>query len=75
MWVWSVFGHDPFQAASARPPASGSDVVAGGRGIGTVVSAAAGACLAVLPLEREPGPLQAEGIALHDRPLLGGLAR
>ena len=56
-------------------PASGSDVVAGGRGIGTVVSAAAGACLAVLPLEREPGPLQAEGIALHDRPLLGGLAR
>ena len=56
-------------------PASGSDVVAGGRGIGTVVSAAAGACLAVLPLEREPGPLQADGIALHHRPLLGGLAR
>ena len=56
-------------------PASGSDVVAGGRGIGTVVSAAAGACLAVLPLEHEPGPLQADGIALHHRPLLGGLAR
>ena len=56
-------------------PAAGSDVVAGGRGIGTVVSAAAGACLAVLPLEREPGPLQADGIALHHRPLLGGLAR
>ena len=56
-------------------PASGSDVVAGGRGIGTVVSATAGTCLAVLPLEREPGPLQADGIALHHRPLLGGLAR
>ena len=57
-------------------PASGSDVVlADGRGIGTVVSTAAGACLAVLPLEREPGPLQADGITLHDRPLLGELAR
>lgn len=57
------------------PPAAGSDVGDGERNLGMVVAAAGDACLAVLPLDREPAPLQAGGIVLRERPLLGGLAR
>ena len=57
------------------PPAAGSEVGDGERNLGTVVAAAGDACLAVLPLDREPAPLQAGGIVLRERPLLDGLAR
>ena len=57
------------------PPAAGCEVGDGERNLGTVVAAAGDACLAVLPLDREPAPLQAGGIVLRERPLLGGLAR
>ncbi|MEO6263818.1 MAG: folate-binding protein [Luteimonas sp.] len=59
--------------------AVGSEVRAGEYALGTVVSSAPGVeghpALAVLPLERDDAPLSADGIALCERPLLGGLAR
>jgi folate-binding protein YgfZ len=57
----------------------GSEVHAGGRALGTVVSAAVGSdgpcLLAVLPLEREAAVLHVGGIALRERPLSAGLER
>ena len=55
--------------------AVGSDVLAGGAAIGTVVSAAGSRALAVLPLERDATPLSVDGMAVDERPLLGGLER
>ncbi|MEO6138376.1 MAG: folate-binding protein [Luteimonas sp.] len=59
--------------------ASGGEVQDGERAIGTVVSAASDSgthrALAVLPLERDAAVLNVAGIALEERPLLGGLAR
>ncbi len=60
-------GDTPFEA--------GSEVRAGDRAIGTVVSAAGTLALAVMPLEREPGDLQVAGAPVRERPLLDGLAR
>lgn len=62
-----------FQADATVPV--GADVNDAGRVLGTVVSTAPGLVLAVLPLEREAAALQADGVALRERPLLGGLAR
>jgi folate-binding protein YgfZ len=62
-----------FEAAPA--PSPGCEVGDGERSLGTVVSAAGDACIALLPLDREPARLQAGGIVLRERPLLGGLAR
>jgi folate-binding protein YgfZ len=65
----------------ADAPVSTSDEVrAGERSIGTIVSVSATTTLAVLPLEREAESdnamkLDANGIALHERPLRGGLER
>ncbi len=59
--------------------AGGDEVHDGERAIGTVVSAASDSgkhrALAVLPLERDAAVLNVTGIALDERPLLGGLAR
>ena len=66
-----------FDAAAAVPV--GGEVRDGERAIGTVVSMASvaeGHCvLAVLPLEHEAATLHVDGVAMHERPLLGGLAR
>ena len=57
----------------------GSEVRDGERALGTVISAGSNAgehrALAVLPLEHEAAALSVDGIALRERPLLGGLAR
>lgn len=59
--------------------AGGDEVHDGERAIGTVVSAASDSgthrALVVLPLERDAAVLNVAGIALDERPLLGGLAR
>ncbi len=59
--------------------AGGDEVHDGERAIGTVVSAASDSethrALVVLPLERDAAVLHVAGIALDERPLLGGLAR
>lgn len=59
--------------------ATGSEVRNGERAIGTVVSMASDGevnrALAVLPLEHEASTLHADGVALNQQPLLGGLAR
>lgn len=57
------------------PIAPGSEVRAGERALGTVISSEATLALAVLPLERGATALLAEGVLLRERPLLGGLAR
>ena len=53
----------------------GVDVVGDGRTLGTVISSGADLALAVLPLDRDPGTVQADGITLRETPLLDGLAR
>ncbi len=58
---------------SDAPPAPGSAVGDGARDIGEIICAQAGVpalALAVMPLEREPLALAAEGIALKEIPLL-----
>ncbi len=60
---------------SDAPASVGTDVRDGERSIGNIVSAAGTTSLAVLPLERDSAALAADGIALRERPLLGGLAR
>lgn len=58
---------------SDAPPDSGSAVTDGTRDIGEIICAQAGApalALAVMPLEREPVALIANGIALKEIPLL-----
>lgn len=61
------------------PPASGSEVFDGERAIGHVVSMASAdgrhLALAVLPLERDPSPLEIDGKTVLNVPLLDGLAR
>lgn len=54
---------------------AGSEVMVAGKALGTVVGAAGLLALAVVPLEREAGPLAAGGVLVRERPLLGGLAR
>ena len=57
---------------------SGAEVSDGNNAIGSIVSTSDGErllALAVLPLEREAGALNAGGIALREIPLLGGLDR
>jgi len=55
--------------------APGSDVQAGDRAIGAVVSAAGTLALAVMPLERDDTGLSVGGNPVRERPLLGGLGR
>ena len=63
-----------FEADAPVPP--GADVRDGERTLGGIVSTAGNIALAVLPLEREANAaLYSDGIALHEQPLLGGLAR
>lgn len=62
-----------FQAAA--PLAVGSDVEDDGRAIGVIVSVAGSLVLSVLPLAHPRAGLHAGGIALCERPLLGGLQR
>ena len=57
------------------PIAAGSEVRGAERALGTVISAEATLALAVLPQERSATALSADGVALRERPLLGGLAR
>lgn len=57
------------------PVAAGDAITDGEHGIGTVISTSGTTTLAVVPLEREAAMLRANGIALHECPLLGGLAR
>lgn len=68
--------------ASPQLPAPGSEVTQAGRGIGSIVCAAAvgdagmaAHALAVLPLQYEAAPLQVDGIAALPQPLRDGLAR
>lgn len=65
--------------ASTGPLATGDHVKTADREVGEIVSAASegntSLALAVLPLDREPGELQASGSALQETPLLPGLAR
>ena len=56
------------------PLAAGSDVGDGDRIVGSIVSTASASALAVLPLERG-AVLTADGHALREQPLRGGLAR
>jgi hypothetical protein len=63
---------------SDAPVAAGADVRAQDQASGTVVSAADGdahLAVAVLPLERAPGPLQAGAVPLREIALLDGLER
>ena len=63
-----------FEADAPIPP--GAEVRDGERTLGGIVSTAGNIALAVLPLEREANAaLYSDGIALHEQPLLGGLAR
>ena len=62
-----------FDAASEV--ASGSEIHAAGRSIGSVVCASGHVALAVLPLDVPSEGLNAAGIALQVRALTGGLAR
>lgn len=60
---------------SDAPLEAGVEVRDGERAIGSIVSVAGDSSLAVLPLERAPGAFTAEGTALREKLLLGGLAR
>ena len=60
---------------SDAPLAAGGEVRDGERAIGSIVATAGDTVLAVLPLERDMAALTADGIALHEQALLGGLAR
>ena len=63
-----------FEADAPIP--AGAEVRDGERTLGGIVSTAGNIALAVLPLEREANAaLYSDGIALHEQPLLGGLAR
>jgi folate-binding protein YgfZ len=65
-----------FEASTAVAP--GAEVADTTRAVGSVVSAGGSECplaLAVLPLEREAGALNAGGIALRELPLIDGLQR
>ena len=63
-----------FEADAPIP--AGADVRDGERTLGGIVSTAGNIALAVLPLERDANAaLYSDGIALHEQPLLGGLAR
>lgn len=57
------------------PPPPGSEIGTGQQVLGHSICRAGNVCLAVLPLQREPAPLQAAGITLREMPLQGGLAR
>lgn len=57
------------------PIAVGSEVRDGQQALGTVISTQATLALAVLPLQRDATALSADGVAVRERPLLGGLAR
>ncbi|MET0582388.1 MAG: folate-binding protein [Pseudoxanthomonas sp.] len=60
------------------PLLAGTEVRDGERVAGTLVSVAEGRTalgLAVLPLDREPAPLQARGVGLREVPLRAGLQR
>ncbi|WP_425608308.1 YgfZ/GcvT domain-containing protein [Thermomonas flagellata] len=57
------------------PLAAGSEVRCDGDACGRLVSAAGALALAVLPLGRDAGALEAGAQPLRVRPLLGGLAR
>lgn len=59
----------------ASPLAAGAEVRGDGAALGTVVCASGRLALAVLGLEREPSPMEVDGIPVHERPLSGGLAR
>ena len=58
---------------------AGAEVMRDGQALGRVVSVASGdgirTALAVLPIEREPGPLLLDGVPVVEAPLQGGLAR
>ncbi|RZA13488.1 MAG: folate-binding protein, partial [Lysobacteraceae bacterium] len=60
---------------ASTPVAAGADVMAAGRAIGIIASVQGPLALAVLPLERGDGVLEAGGVALQALTLLGGLAR
>jgi folate-binding protein YgfZ len=62
-----------FSAPDATPGASVQD--AEGRDVGHVVCAAAGECLAVVPLDAAAGPFLSGGAPLSPLPLSDGLAR
>ena len=63
-----------FEADAPIP--AGAHVRDGERTLGGIVSTAGNIALAVLPLERDANAaLYSDGIALHEQPLLGGLAR
>ena len=63
-----------FEADAPIP--AGAEVRDGERTLGGIVSTAGNIALAVLPLERDANAaLYSDGIALHEQPLLGGLAR
>ena len=63
-----------FEADAPIP--AGADVRDGERTLGGIVSTAGNIALAVLPLERDANAaLYSDGIAVHEQPLLGGLAR
>jgi folate-binding protein YgfZ len=53
----------------------GTDVADGERAIGSIVASTGTSALAVLPLEHPSAGLAADGVALHEQALLGGLAR
>jgi tRNA-modifying protein YgfZ len=64
---------------SAAPLATGAELRSTDAAIGNVVAAASAdgrhVALAVVPLERAAVPLSVEGLAAHEIPLRGGLAR
>ena len=63
-----------FEADAPIPPSA--EVRDGERTLGGIVSTAGNIALAVLPLERDANAaLYSDGIAVHEQPLLGGLAR
>ena len=63
-----------FEADAPIP--AGAEVRDGERTLGGIVSTAGNIALAVLPLERDANAaLYSDGIAVHEQPLLGGLAR
>lgn len=60
--------------SDARPPV-GAEVRVDGRAAGSIVATAGALALAVLPVERNGPAHLADGAALRERPLGGGLAR
>ena len=57
---------------------TGMEVSDGERAIGSIISAGSGEAplaMAILPLDRQPAPLLAGGVALHEIALIGGLQR